>query len=171
MGPCAGGMPRPPSRVSKCDIVHCLRFRPRQYAQYELLHSVLLDNVSDLKATPRGLHRNDKRKIPKKMNRCPSRIAFVLEQFTAVGMTATEEVHERVRMCTDDAYYREWCEKGTRVVFASRWRGRPVSSRRTKRREVTGKSAGNPSKHRGHIKSKRHTPTSRSGTHCPGDAI
>lgn len=45
--------------------------------------------------------------------RCPVRIAFVLEQFAAMGMTAAQEVEERVRLHTDDAYYDEWCERLT----------------------------------------------------------
>jgi len=45
------------------------------------------------------------------MRRCPKRIAFVLEQFAAMGMTAEEEVAERSRLWTNDAYYVEWCVK------------------------------------------------------------
>ena len=43
--------------------------------------------------------------------RCPVRIAFVLEQFASMGMTAEEAARERARLLTDDAYYDAWCER------------------------------------------------------------
>ena len=43
--------------------------------------------------------------------RCEDRIAFVLAQFTAMGMTPEEHPKEEARLRTDDPYYVTWCEK------------------------------------------------------------
>lgn len=45
--------------------------------------------------------------MPHNIVRCEHRIAFVLQQFEAMGMTDRAKEEERLR--SDDEYYVEWC--------------------------------------------------------------